>query len=83
MVKYIIIAWGMFILGFAHVRESKIEKTYCQGFVSGYQDGYCFEDIYCIKPVAPICPVPVANFDKFKDGYRRGFKMGLKARENE
>jgi hypothetical protein len=59
------------------------EKTYCDGFKKGYVAGYCFEDPFCIKPIVPICPIPVVNFNTYKDGYQRGFKAGIKDREKE
>jgi hypothetical protein len=59
------------------------EKTYCDGFKKGYVAGACFENPFCIEPVTPLCPNPIPNFTEYKDGYQRGFKEGLKAREKK
>jgi hypothetical protein len=53
-------------------------KSYCDGWKTGYVRGYCGTDIYCIKPIVPICPVPLPNFNTYQDGYDRGFKAGKK-----
>lgn len=58
-----------------------LEKSYCDGFKSGYQDGWCNEIANCVRPVAPVCPVNLPNFDTHKDGYQRGFKQALKDRK--
>lgn len=59
------------------------EKTYCDGWREGYREGFCYEIVNCIKPVTPVCPIPKINFNKYKDGYNRGFKQALKDRKNE
>ena len=54
-------------------------SNYCEGFKSGYKDGYCYKKVGCISPIPPICPVPKINEENtYKGGYQRGFRLGLK-----
>ena len=58
------------------------DKTYCDGYEEGYDQGYCYEVVGCITPAyRPNCPVPKISFDTYKDGYNRGFQRGLKDRD--
>ena len=54
------------------------EKTYCDGWKKGYEAGYCYEVVGCVKPVVPVCPIAKIGFDKYQDGYNRGFTKGKK-----
>lgn len=54
------------------------KKTYCDGWEKGYKAGYCYEVVGCVEPVAPTCPVAKPGFDKYQDGYNRGFTKGKK-----
>lgn len=58
--------------------------NYCNGFEEGYKAGWCDDDYGCIEPIVPVCPVMRINDkDTYRDGYNRGFKMGIKAKENQ
>ena len=52
------------------------EKTYADGWKVGYKAGYCFEVVGCIKPIPPVAPIAKIGFDKYQDGYNRGFTKG-------
>lgn len=52
------------------------QGTYCDGFNSGYIDGYCSDEDYCIEPIPPGCPMPDVNRNTYKDGYQKGFLIG-------
>jgi hypothetical protein len=56
-------------------------NSYCGGWSDGYIAGYCYNEISCITPVVPICPIPTIQCsDGFQCGYDRGFAVGLNAR---
>lgn len=62
--------------------NTKLEReklnSYCEGFKEGYADGFCYEEVGCIAPIPPICPVRRPNeSNNYKGGYARGFKKGL------
>lgn len=56
--------------------------SYCSGFQEGFADGYCGTDRYCIAPVPPPCPTPMAGQTSEHDGYIRGFLLGEEWRKN-
>lgn len=58
-------------------------KTYCDGYLEGFNNGYCYRIVNCVKPVPPICPVAPVIFNTYKDGYSDGFLAGKKKRKNE
>jgi hypothetical protein len=58
------------------------EKTYCDAWKAGYIAGYCSDDLFCIEPVVPVCPIPKLGLDKYKHGYLRGVKAGEKKAAN-
>tara|TARA_R110001606_G_scaffold395892_1_gene569040 strand:+ start:877 stop:1968 length:1092 start_codon:yes stop_codon:yes gene_type:complete len=65
------------------VNTGYAQSKYNEGFNNGYKNGYCQDQsIGCIPPISPIAPIPKIgeNLDSYKDGYNRGFKMGLEAR---
>lgn len=53
---------------------------FCVGFKDGYQEGYCHDTYSCIPPIPPICPIPTIQESRNseRDGYNRGFKLGLR-----
>jgi hypothetical protein len=55
---------------------SNSPSTYCDGFTAGYTQGYCYENNGCVTPVTPVCPVPKAGQNEYKDGYNVGFSQG-------
>lgn len=57
--------------------EAKIQDSFCDGFEAGYIAGYCDENINCIEPATPACPMPNINGDDYQSGYNVGFKRGL------
>lgn len=61
------------------------QTSFIIGFNKGWKEGYCYNQNGCVAPVAPVAPVPTASesSDNYKDGYNRGFQMGLdKKRSN-
>lgn len=57
------------------------KKTYCDGWSDGYILGYCGNDLFCIEPVVPICPLPSVGLDEYKHGLLKGVKAGKKKRD--
>lgn len=55
------------------------QTNYSRGFQDGYKYGYCHNDYNCIPPVPPVTPPTQVgeSVDSYKDGYNRGFKLGL------
>ena len=53
---------------------------YSNGYQVGYKEGYCYEDFSCIPPNPPNPPNPNAGYDRYQDGYNRGFKDGQAAK---
>jgi hypothetical protein len=73
------------LTSFIGMQDSKVEPvyteaTYCEGWESGYEQGWCYEVPGCIIPVVPVCPVPKVNQDTYTDGYNRGFTKGKASR---
>ena len=71
----------LFII-FLFVQKSSAQSQFSDGFESGYKSGYCQDKgISCIAPIPPIAPLPTTNesLASYKDGYNRGFQLGLKA----
>lgn len=58
------------------------KKTFCEGFEQGWKDGYCQEDLFCIEPISPICPIPTVGLDQYRHGYSKGFKAGKKKKND-
>jgi hypothetical protein len=60
--------------------ERAIKSDYCKGWEEGYCEGW--KDVkgqFAICPITPICPIPEVGLNKYKDGYNRAFKAGMKA----
>ncbi len=55
------------------------QTNYSRGFQDGFKNGYCHNDYSCIPPVTPATPTTLIgeSVDSYKDGYNRGFKLGL------
>ena len=50
---------------------------FCNGWNDGFKEGYCYGKGYgCISPIPPICPIPRAGENTYRDGYNRGFLRG-------
>ena len=63
-----------------NTNSNSYQTDFCKGWEDGYKDGWCYGYGYgCLKPIAPICPVPNYGEVSYKDGYNRGF---LKGRED-
>ncbi|CAA0193489.1 hypothetical protein NACSLCCMFF_250024 [Tenacibaculum maritimum] len=61
------------------------QTEFNSGFKNGYEQGYCHNrNNGCIKPIAPTPPIPNVNESlySYKDGYNRGFEIGLKAQSS-
>lgn len=61
------------------------QTNYVRGFNNGYKEGYCHDKgIGCIEPIPPTAPIPKIgeSSGSYKDGYNRGFEMGLQANNN-
>lgn len=57
---------------------------YCEGWEDGYQEGYCHEIVNCVKPIAPVCPIPkIECREGYRCGYNRGFTKGRRDKESE
>jgi tetratricopeptide (TPR) repeat protein len=54
--------------------KSFAQSTFSSGFETGYKAGYCYGRPGCITPIVPIAPI--GGFS-YKDGYNKGFQMGL------
>jgi hypothetical protein len=54
---------------------------FCRGWDRGYAEGWCYEIYGCVAPVPPVCPVPQAGFERYTDGYNRGFSQALEDRK--
>lgn len=59
-------------------------SSYCDGWDDGYKDGWCYNDMFCIPPIPPICPIPRIgeSYNSYKQGYQRGFVNGNNDRNN-
>ncbi|MEX2379160.1 MAG: hypothetical protein WD530_00335 [Vicingaceae bacterium] len=60
-----------------------VEETSFSDYCDGWEDGYCegwkdVKGIYAICPITPICPIPEIGKDRYRDGYNRGFKAGMR-----
>lgn len=53
------------------------QNSYSKGFNNGYQEGYCYNKGNCIAPITPTLRIG-ESLDRYKDGYNRGFELGLK-----
>jgi hypothetical protein len=51
-------------------------SDYCQGWKAGYKAGYCYEKVYCLEPLTPLCPLPQIGRNSYEDGYNDGFVKG-------
>lgn len=79
--KYLILTI-LFLFGSNIVNS---QSKYSEGFDDGYKNGYCQDQgVGCIQPIPPIAPLPQVgeNLSSYKDGYNRGFELGLNARKS-
>lgn len=60
---------------------AQLKSNYAKGFVSGFKEGYCYNNKYvdCFYPMTPEAPLPRLNENKenYNQGYNRGFQFGL------
>jgi hypothetical protein len=73
----LLLAIALVIMAYA----GRKELMYCDGWRKGYEDGWCFRDVNCMKPVTPVCPIPEINLNTYQDAYNRGFVKGKKDRK--
>lgn len=58
---------------------SFVTLTYCEGYDTGYAEGWCYDERqpeFCIAPLSPPCPITEAGRTRYEDGYNQGFKEG-------
>jgi len=59
----------------------KFRSPFENGFSTGFKEGYCYgnQNVDCFTPTVPLTPLPSINErkDNFRDGYNRGFQLGL------
>ena len=82
--KYSIILMLSLFMGYGDVKADNPDcngHTFCEGFRTGYPEGYCYQVVGCIKPVIPVCPIPEPGQDSWKDGYNTGVAHGLRDQE--
>lgn len=57
------------------------QTDFCQGWVAGFKQGWCYGQGYgCAASYAPPCPPTDYNGSTYTDGYNRGFTQGQSAR---
>lgn len=59
------------------------QANFCDGWKSGYINGYCYNEYGCITPFVPICPIPSIGQDDWQSGYNRGLIEGYNDRPYE
>lgn len=62
------------------------QTQFDKGFADGFKNGYCQDQgVGCIAPIAPIAPIPTVyeNSNSYKDGYNRGFQVGLQKQQKD
>lgn len=79
MKKFLVVI--ILILTFFNSRLNAQEiSNFTKGFNSGFKEGFCYNKglgCYCsIQPLAPITK-PNESADSYRDGYNRGFQVGL------
>lgn len=62
-------------------KSEPIQSTATTPYCEGWEDGYCegWKDVkgsLAICPITPLCPLPEAFKDRYRDGYHRGFRKG-------
>ncbi len=70
---------------FLFFQNSSGQSKFSEGFESGYKNGYCQDQgISCMAPNPPNAPLPAIDESlySYKDGYNRGFQIGLQAQRN-
>ena len=64
-----------YILFLLFINNTYGQTDYHRGFEAGYKAGYCYGKVICDTPLIPAAPV--SDGFSFKDGYNKGFQMGL------
>ena len=67
-----------------NTNSTSIEVLKASDYCDGWEDGYCegWKDekgSMSLCPLTPLCPLPELGKNKYKDGYNRGFKAGIRA----
>jgi hypothetical protein len=84
MKKLIILLFVVFTT-LVYSKEFTVNKTidysveysdYCDGWKAGYKAGYCYQQVYCLEPLPPLCPLPQISRNSYEDGYNDGFVKG-------
>lgn len=65
------------MLALSFLAFSVAKSPYARGWKAGFVRGYCYEIMYCVKPIPPEAPYPEIGRDTYKDGYEDGFLAGL------
>lgn len=59
------------------VSVSLAESQFCEGFYEGVRAGICYNKTFCNPSIPSLCPIPHIGQDSWRDGYNRGFLVGL------
>ena len=59
-------------------------NEFCKGWEEGYINGWCAdEDLACITPLVPLCPIAPYGADNYMSGYNRGYNKGYSDRQRK
>ena len=54
-------------------------SSYCEGYETGWKEGFCYTRIGCYPPPPPPCPVPDYRYPiNYQRGYQQGLLDGIK-----
>lgn len=67
-----------FALALFSVSSKSQNSPFDRGYMTGYQEGYCYQRSNCIPPLPPLPPMANVNesTSNYTDGYNRGFLDG-------
>jgi len=74
---FLLVLIGLFSVG---QLSATADSGFCSGYQNGYAAGWCYQDNFCIPPIAPLCPIPRIGENGYQDGYNRGLVDGMQAR---
>ena len=78
-ILFFIISFLFYLNSFSQFE--KFKSPFENGFSTGFKEGYCYgnQNVDCFTPTVPLTPLPNINErkDNFRDGYNRGFQLGL------
>jgi hypothetical protein len=61
-------------------QATRDNSGFCAGWEDGYKSGWCYQEMYCLPPLTPLCPLPRLGEDSYQGGYNRGFIQGINDR---